>query len=77
MPRRPDPFAHDARDGSAYRQQRLEEDRHRLQRRLVWAESRGNPQPSAAHPQIVSPAPRVFPQIRKIRRHHSPATNDR
>lgn len=31
-------------DGSAYRRQRLEEERHRLHRRLVWAEQRGDRQ---------------------------------
>lgn len=31
-------------DGSAYRRQRLEEERHRLHRRLVWAEARNDQQ---------------------------------
>ncbi|MGM0913287.1 MAG: hypothetical protein ACQEXC_05765 [Pseudomonadota bacterium] len=31
-------------DGSACRQQRLEEERHRLHRRLVWAEARNDRQ---------------------------------
>ncbi len=37
-----DPFAHALRDSAAYRADRLEEERERLHRRLVWAMHRGD-----------------------------------
>ena len=37
-----DPFAHRLRESGAYRQDRLEVERHRLHRRLLWAEERGD-----------------------------------
>mgnify|MGYP001070254658 CR=1 FL=1 len=39
-----DPFAYRLRDGSAYRADRLEEERIRIERRLLWAERRGDRQ---------------------------------
>ena len=37
-----DPFDLPLRDGAEYRRDRLEVERHRLHRRLVWAEQRGD-----------------------------------
>lgn len=42
MPRRADPFDHSTREGSAYRTERLEEERERLERRREWAIRRGD-----------------------------------
>lgn len=42
MPRRPDPFTQETRDGAEYRVERLEEERERLERRRVWAMRRGD-----------------------------------
>lgn len=39
-----DPFAHRLRESGAYRQDRLEVERHRLQRRILWADKRGDRQ---------------------------------
>jgi len=39
-----DPFDLPLRDGAEYRQDRLEVERHRLHRRLLWAEERGDRQ---------------------------------
>lgn len=41
MPKR-DPFDQEIRDGAEYRRDRLEVERERLHRRLVWAVSRGD-----------------------------------
>ena len=43
MPKR-DPFAHRLRAGAEYRADRLEEERIRIERRLLWAERRGDRQ---------------------------------
>lgn len=44
MPRRPDPFAYELREGAEYRVERLEEERERLERRRTWAVQRGDAQ---------------------------------
>lgn len=42
MPRRPDLFAYELREGAEYRVERLEEERELLNRRLTWAMRRGD-----------------------------------
>ncbi len=40
MPRRPDPFEHETRDGTEYRAERIDGEIERLQQRIEWAERR-------------------------------------